>query len=53
MGKIKWSRVILCGVLTGVVYTVLSAISTWSGKWAGLTIELNSPYEWLIVTALS
>ncbi len=29
MGKIKWSRVILCGVLTGVVYTVLSAISTW------------------------
>jgi len=29
MGKINWSRVILCGVLTGVVYTVLSAISTW------------------------
>ena len=29
MGKINWSRVILCGVLTGVVWTVLSAISTW------------------------
>jgi len=29
MGKINWSRVILCGVLTGVVWTILSAISTW------------------------
>jgi hypothetical protein len=29
MGKINWSRVILCGVLAGVVWTVLSAISTW------------------------
>jgi hypothetical protein len=29
MEKMNWSRVILCGVLTGVVWTVLSAISTW------------------------
>jgi len=29
MGKINWSRLILCGVLTGVVWTVLSAMSTW------------------------
>ena len=29
MGKINWSRVILCGVLTAVVWTVLSALSTW------------------------
>lgn len=29
MKKINWSRVILCGVLTGVVWSVLSAISTW------------------------
>lgn len=28
MGKINWSRLILCGVLTGVVWTVLSATST-------------------------
>ncbi len=29
MGKINWSRVFLCGVLTGGVWTVVSAISTW------------------------
>jgi hypothetical protein len=29
MGKINWSRVIICGLVTGVVWTILSAISTW------------------------
>ena len=29
MGRINWRRVALCGVLTGVVWIVLSAISTW------------------------
>ena len=29
MGRINWGRVVLCGVVTGVVWTVLSAISTW------------------------
>lgn len=29
MGRIKWSRVIVCGLVTGVVWTILSAISTW------------------------
>lgn len=29
MKTIKWSRVAVCGVVTGVVWTVLSAISTW------------------------
>ena len=29
MGKINWARVLICGVVTGVVWTVLSAISTW------------------------
>jgi len=29
MGKINWVRVILCGALTGVVWTVTSAITTW------------------------
>jgi len=28
-GKINWTRVIVCGLLTGVVWTVLSALSTW------------------------
>ena len=28
-GKINWSRVIICGLLTGVIWTVLSAVSTW------------------------
>ena len=26
---INWGRVVLCGIVTGVVWTVLSAISTW------------------------
>ena len=25
----NWSRVIICGLVTGIVWTVLSAISTW------------------------
>ena len=29
MGKINWPRVILCGVVTGVVWTILAAISIW------------------------
>jgi len=29
MGKINWARVLLCGVATGVVWTILSATSTW------------------------
>ena len=29
MGKINWSRVIVCGLIAGVVWTVLSGISTW------------------------
>lgn len=29
MGKMNWARVIVCGLLTGLVWTVLSAISTW------------------------
>ena len=29
MGKMNWKRVIVCGLLAGVVWTVLSAISTW------------------------
>ena len=28
-GRINWTRVLVCGVVTGVVWTVLSAISTW------------------------
>src|SRR6266568_4636041 len=28
-GRINWVRVLFCGVVTGVVWTVLSAISTW------------------------
>lgn len=28
MDRINWGRVLLCGVLTGVVWTVLSSIST-------------------------
>lgn len=29
MEKINWKRVFVCGVATGLVWTVLSAISTW------------------------
>jgi hypothetical protein len=29
MGRINWSRIIICGLVTGVVWTILSAISTW------------------------
>lgn len=29
MGKMNWTRVIVCGLLTGVVWTGQSAISTW------------------------
>ena len=29
MGRINWVRVFVCGVVTGVIWTVLSAISTW------------------------
>jgi hypothetical protein len=29
MGRINWGRVISCGVVTGVVWTLLSAVSTW------------------------
>ena len=29
MARVNWSRIILCGLLTGIVWTVLSAISTW------------------------
>lgn len=29
MGKINWSRIIVCGLISGVVWTVLSALSTW------------------------
>jgi hypothetical protein len=28
MGRINWGRLLLCGVVTGVVWTVLSSIST-------------------------
>ena len=29
MGRINWLRVVVCGIVTGVVWTALSAISTW------------------------
>ena len=29
MGKMNWIRIIVCGLLTGIVWTVLSVISTW------------------------
>ena len=29
MGKINWTRVFLCGLIGGVVWTITSAISTW------------------------
>ena len=29
MGKINWTRVFVCRIVTGVVWTVTSAISTW------------------------
>lgn len=29
MKRINWKRVIICGVVTGIVWTTLSAISTW------------------------
>jgi len=29
MGRINWSRIIICGLVTGVIWTILSAISTW------------------------
>src|SRR5215510_9237562 len=29
MGRINWSRVIICGLVAGSVWTVTSAISTW------------------------
>ena len=29
MGRINWTRVVSCGAVTGVVWTILSAISTW------------------------
>jgi hypothetical protein len=29
MGRINWGRVVSCGVVTGFVWTVLSAVSTW------------------------
>jgi|SRR5215813_1607904 len=29
MARINWSRVIICGLVAGVVWTVTSAISTW------------------------
>jgi hypothetical protein len=29
MGRINWGRVLLCGVVTGVVWTVLTSISSW------------------------
>ena len=29
MGRVNWVRVFACGVVTGVVWTVLSAVSTW------------------------
>ena len=29
MGQINWWRVIVCGLVTGIVWTILSAISTW------------------------
>ena len=29
MAEINWLRVIICGVLVGVIWTVTSAISTW------------------------
>jgi len=27
--SLNWARITLCGVLTGIVWTILSAISTW------------------------
>ena len=29
MGKINWGRLLVCGIVTGIIWTVLSAISTW------------------------
>lgn len=29
MGRINWKRVFVCGAVTGLVWTMLSAISTW------------------------